>query len=122
MSLERRRAVLEAILAADDTTAPDRLRAIEALAELDRIETEARFTRQASEPHVERDPQRIEKIMQLALEHVGADLIERRAQEIAGERRSECSLESDTSSVKPLEPIAKRVDQSVAFMPSLTSS
>jgi hypothetical protein len=88
VSLERRRAVLEAILFADDSTAPDRLRAVEALAELDRLDAEVRSRRDIPEPHHETDPERIEKILRLALEHVGGAQIEARAREIAEERRS----------------------------------
>lgn len=85
------RAMLESIAFGDDewVTPADRLRAIGVLRELDRDEQTARFTRQASEPYAERDPDRIERILELALLHVGSPIIEARAEERARELLAE---------------------------------
>jgi hypothetical protein len=83
VNVEERRDVLEAIAAgAPGVNAADRLRALEALNDLDRI---ASVHPDSREPHVERDPDRIERILELALLHVGPRLIEERAEARAQE-------------------------------------
>lgn len=104
METAKRRAVLEAIIAGADATAGERLAALRDLRGLDRDDEAARFHRETPEPYVERDPDRIERILSLALEHVGGTLIERKARElIASERRFDLVPDATESGSDSLE-------------------
>jgi hypothetical protein len=100
--------MLESIAFGDDerVTPADRLRAVGELRELDRDDQAARFARLPPRPYVERDPDRIERILELALLHVGPRLIEDRARELLAKRNFTAETSSTASSTTTQPPSA----------------
>jgi hypothetical protein len=108
MATPDRRAFLEALLASDDASPRDKLKASELLAELDRREpgpsrdAEAEFVK-----HYSDDPERLEKLISLAIESRLFDefesftqLVERKAEAIVEERAQAARAEMRRRSTK----------------------